>query len=392
MPDRRRAGRLGLAALGALGLWTLLLLQLPLFFGPFPRHPRVIDFANYVTAARVGLRYGWSRIYDPALQAPVYLAVSGARRFEWHQTFVSPPPVAWLTAPLAGLPVDVAYWTWTFLAAVLLGFACWRVNPWRGLAGAVALVVGFGLYPVLIALQFGQVTPFIAAGVAFAWWYLKQDRQDAAALLLLPVVLKPQVAVLVPLALGLAGYRRCLLVWLAGAAAVGAASLLSLGPSGVAQYASDLGSVQSHLDNQVWTLASFLGPGPLATAAEVGCVLLALVAGWSARGRGPTVPLVAGALGSLLGTGYHHSIDFPSLLPLGLIQLGELSPRARAVLCVGGVVACYATPRLGPLPLLAVCSAWLLLLAVGSLREARTVNPAQTGRDVWDTAVPSRPG
>lgn len=369
MPDGRRFGRLGLVALGALGAWTLLLLQLPLFFGRFPRHPRVIDFANYLAAARVGLRYGWSRIYDPALQAPAYLAVSGVKRFEWHETFVSPPPVAWLVAPLAGLPVDAAYWSWTVMAAAALGFACWLVKPWYGLPGAVALVIGFGLYPVLIALQFGQVTPLIAAGVALAWWCLKRGRQDAAALLLLPVVLKPQVALLVPLALGLAGYRRCLVGWVAGAVAIAAASLLSLGLSGLAQYAADLRSVQSHLDNQVWTLASFLGPGPLAIAAEVACLILALVAGWAARGRGPTVPVVAGALGSLLGAGYHHSIDFPSLLPLALIQLGALRPAPATALCVFGVVGCYATPRFGPVPLLAVCVVWLLAISAVALRR-----------------------
>ncbi len=363
-----RAKRLGATALGAVAFFFLFAVQVPLFYRDFPRRPHTIDMLNYLTAAKVGLTSGWSHIYDPALQGPTYVGLSGVSRFEWKDYFVSPPPVAWLMTPFTLLPVAVAVWIWFAISLAALVFAAWRVSPWTGWGRAVALLLGLAMYPVLIALQFGQVTPVIAAAVALAWDALRRNRETAAGLLLVAVALKPQVGVFVPFALLLAGYRRTFVVWLAGAGLLGLVSLASLRITGVHQLLNDLAEEQRHLDNAVWTMAWLVGVGPLATLAEGLCVVAALAAGWLARGRrDATLPIIAGTLGSLLGAGYHHSIDFPAVLPLALIQLHSLRGWPAAIFVVAGVAACVVIPPVGPGPLLVFLSAWLGL----SVAQAR---------------------
>ncbi len=373
----RRAQRLGATALGAVAFFFLFGVQVPLFYRDFPRRPHTIDLLNYLAAAKVGLSHGWNRIYDPSLQGPIYQSLSGGHRFEWLNYYVSPPPVAWLATPFTFLPVDVAFWAWFALSLAALLFAAWRVSPWTGPGRIVALLVGFAMYPVLIALQFGQVTPLIAAAIALAWDALRRDRETVAGLLLIVVVLKPQVGVFVPFALLLSGYRRAFVVWLAGAALLTVLSLASLGVAGLEQLLSDLAEEQRHLDNEVWTLAWLVGVGPLSVILEGVCVVAALAAAWLARGRrDPTVAVIAGTLGSLLGAGYHHSIDFPAVLVLGLIQLHSLRGWPAAAFVVAGVAACVVIPPVGPGPLLVFLAAWLggqVPIAIRAVGTARLV-------------------
>lgn len=374
MSDRlRRAQRLGATALGAVAFFFLFAVQVPLFYRDFPKRPHTIDLLNYLAAAKVGLTFGWSHIYDPSLQGPIYMALAEVSSFKWLNLYVSPPPVAWLMVPFTLLPVATAFWTWFAISLAALGFAAWRVSPWRGAGRIVALLVGFGMYPVLIALQFGQVTPVIAAAIALAWDAIRRDRENVAGLLLVLVALKPQVGVFVPFALLLAGYRRTFLVWLAGAGVLALLSLASLGATGVEQLFSDLAEEQRHLDNEVWTLAWLVGVGPVSVALEGLCVVAALAAAWLGRGRRePSLPVIAGSLGSLLGAGYHHSIDFPSVLVLGLIQLHSLRSWPAAGFVIAGVAACVVIPPLGPGPMLVFLVAWFAGQVASSIRAVGT--------------------
>jgi hypothetical protein len=70
---------------------------------------------------------------------------------------------------------------------------------------------------------------------------------------------------------------------------------------------------------------------------------------------------VAGYLASLLAAGYHHSIDYPGLLVAALLFSRTLPGRWAVAGGVVAVLACSATPRFGPGPLLVIQLAWLLL-------------------------------
>src|SRR5207248_10229866 len=87
------------------------------------------------------------------------------------------------------------------------------------------------MLPVFIIFFFGQVSVLIVAVVAGSWWLIRRDQPWVAGLTLSLLILKPQLAFLVPPALLLAGFGRVFVSWLLGTAVLGAAALLMVGPS-----------------------------------------------------------------------------------------------------------------------------------------------------------------
>ena len=104
--------------------------------------PTGIDFHTYLAAAKVGVQNGWSLIYDQQLVAT---AQKQLVQDQIAQPFLSPPTVAWLTAPLLPLPYSVAYWIWaaTNLAAFAAALA-WasRSRSWLAADRSVSPRIG----------------------------------------------------------------------------------------------------------------------------------------------------------------------------------------------------------------------------------------------------------
>jgi len=101
----------GWAALYSIGRWLLL-------FALGPVHE---DVLMYYAAAQVGIRHGWSAIYNQALFGSV--SPAAAEIVELHRPFASPPLLAWLFAPLTVFPEPVAFAVWTALSLVALVLA-----------------------------------------------------------------------------------------------------------------------------------------------------------------------------------------------------------------------------------------------------------------------------
>jgi hypothetical protein len=125
--------------------------------------------------------------------------------FDWRVYFVSPPPVAWLVAPFALLPLVPAFWVFAGLSAAAFGAAGWLTVPGGGIGRVALFLTAACTFPVLIAIQTGQVVPLLAAATVLAWWLASRDRDVLAGLVLVAVVLKPQVAALIACC---AGRRR----------------------------------------------------------------------------------------------------------------------------------------------------------------------------------------
>jgi hypothetical protein len=364
---RRRHELLSVALLGALAwfvafnvyqmaVWSL-------------RRARDNDFKLYYGAASVGLRSGWQRIYEAALQRQ---AVAAAWPGKGWLPFVSPPPLAWLAAPLTLLPAPAAYAVWAFLMAACLVAASQLAAPRDGLARTLWAGLALGFLPTYVAVASGQVAALIALAVAAAWALLEREREWLAGLALLPIALKPHIAFLVPVALLAAGRWRTFAAWGAGSAFLAALSALSLGVGGLREYVALLGTVASRPDELRWSFVSLLGPGPASWAAEAAAVALALLAAWRGR-RGAdvlAVALSAGVLGSLLANRYLNPSDLTLLLlPIWLLARRAATPWLVAAL--GGLwLAGWFAVALGP-PVMAMEAATLaLLLAPESWRSA----------------------
>ncbi len=304
----------------------------------FWRHPEPIgiDFHTYEAAARVGLQHGWAHIYDQPL-----VAVEQKRlAFEqWTQPFLSPPPVAWLAAALAPLPYLTAYYIWAAVtfAAYALALA-WSATS-HGLARWIAIVAAIAPWWVLHAVHLGQVVPLVAAGVVVAWRLLREERNVAAGVVLSLVLLKPNTAVIIPLALLAAGRYRTFATWSITGAVLAAVALLTMGIDGVSAYLSQLAGPLPGGANLL-TLEGALGvSGTVALVLRVLIVGAALIAAFRLRSS-PGLVIAVGSLASLLAAPYLHASDLCLLSAAAWIAWEERpAPAWRAPLAIGWLIA-----------------------------------------------------
>jgi hypothetical protein len=334
--------------------------------------PIGIDFHTYLAAARVGLMHGWSHIYDQGLVAAHQISLAPHQP---AQPFLSPPPVAWLVAALADLPFDSAYLIWAILTTCAFIVAvAWTATGASGRALATVFVVG--TVWVLQAAYLGQVVLVVAAALLFAWRLLREDREVAAGLVLVLVVLKPNTAFLVPACLLASARLRVFMTWLIASAAVAALAIATTGIPALFAYAGQLQHPPGGTD--ALTLEA-LGLGwPIALAFRLAIVGVVLAAAWRLRAV-PGMAIVLGVLGSLLVTPYIHLADLCLLAAAGWVAWQERAHLSwRLPLAASWFVASPLVdisglaPKQNRWPLLEI--GWLIALVVAAWRACRANN------------------
>ena len=286
------------------------------------RHePPGIDFHTYKAAAVVGLEQGWSRIYDQALVAVAQKQLDPG---EVAQPFLSPPTVAWLAAVLVPVPYTPSYYIWAVLTlAAYAGALAWSISS-RGVDRWILVAAAIAPWWVLEAFRVGQVVPLVAASLAVSWRLLREDRNVAAGFVLSLLLLKPNTAFVVPLAVLAAGRFRTFATLSAVGTVLAVVALVTVGGEGAFDYWSQLtGSLPTGAD--ALTLESALGVrGPAITALRIVIIVVVLVAAFKVR-RSPGLVLVAGILGSLIAVPYLHASDL-CLLALAAVIVWEERP------------------------------------------------------------------
>ncbi len=318
------------------------------------------DFRLAYAAALVGLREGYGRLYDLSAQRAAILSLGP--KFN-PQPFISPPPLAWLVTPLTVLPFTAALVVWSLLLIAALLWTWYLLAPGDGLSKAAHLLLWIGVFPVAFGVMVGQPGALVAAAVATAWWLIRADKPVLAGLALSLLVLKPQLALLVPVALLAAGYRKTFASWLVASLAIGLVAVALLGVDGVARYRDVLAQTQTAAWDitRRYSISGPLGLGLSLRAAEVAVLVLTIVAAWRQRAS-PELVIAAGIVGSLLFTPYLGFQDF-----LMLFVAGWLVIRARpSALQVGVLVAGYALLELA-LVVLAIPLLVAELVLLGSL-------------------------
>ena len=286
------------------------------------RHePPGIDYHTYKAAAVVGLEEGWPHIYDQARVAVAQIRLDPG---ETAQPFLSPPTVAWLVAPLVPVPYSPSYYVWAVLTlAAYIGALAWSISS-RGLERWILVAAAVAPWWVLEAVRVGQVVPLVAVGMALSWRLLRENRNIAAGLALSLVLLKPNTAFVVPLAVLAAGRVRAFAAMSTVGAVLAVIALLTVGGDGAFAYWSQLtGSLPTGAD--ALTLERALGfRGPAITALRVVIIVAVLIAAYRLR-RSPGLVIVAGILGSLIAVPYLHASDF-CLLAVAAVIVWEERP------------------------------------------------------------------
>ena len=325
------------------------------------------DFYVYYLAAQIGRAQGWSAMYDPAIFLPPVSAAVGK-----PLPYLNPPELAWIVTPLSYLPYTLAGWIWTGILAAAFGLTWYLAAPGRGLVRLIHGVGAAALLPVFVGALFGQVSLVVVAAVAFSWWLLTHGRPWLAGLALTVLILKPQMAFLVPVALLLSGYGRVVLAWLAISVPLAVVTLLATGTE-----------VFHHISQSLQAVSGV--PGPIQSSllrqlpfglAVIGIVLV--LAGstlilWRGRGSGPSLPIAVGLISSMLVSPYVNFYDLSALVLAGWLILRLNPPRWQKAVTLGMYVPLYGAP-IWPLVTLACLCGWLFSLAFLGTRTAATTS------------------
>ncbi len=315
------------------------------------------DFRLMYGAALAAQRHGYSHLYDLSAQQA---AVHGLGAGFYYSPFINPPPLAWLVTPLTALPFGAALVVWSGVLVAALAFAWFLAAPGDRQARVALGATWLGLFPVAFGLMVGQPVALVAAAVAACWWLASRGRPWVAGLSLSLIVVKPQLALLVPLCLLVAGQTRVFIAWLVPSAIIGVVALALLGADGVARYRDVLTIASGWQITRSYAVSGLVGTGPQLYAASAVAVAAAVVAAWRWRHAGLEIPIAAGIVGSLLFTPYVGFQDFAMLVVAGWLVL-----RARPVAWqVGLLVVGYALLELALVVLaLPILLAEVLLLA-----------------------------
>ena len=334
------------------------------------------DLTFYYAAAKIGLNHGWQSIYDLRLQQEALDALNSRIQIAELARYISPPPVAWLAVPLTLLPFQVAYFLWSGLLLGALGWTWYLAAPGAGRLRLVHLAAAVGWLPVIYGLQLGQPGLFVALGVAGCYALLRRDRPFWAGVALGALVLKPQLAFLVPAALLVSGRYRAFWGSVVAIGALAALAALVVGPEGITTYQQRLAFAAGVPVNRELTIAGIIGNVPVARAVQALLAVWALVLVYRLRGRGQEWVFIPALVGGLVASPYLH-LDDLVMLGLAVWLFLRTSPRPGwswiAVMAL--VISAEGIPFWGPLPVIAGEIAVLLLLSLMPQHEAHASAP-----------------
>jgi hypothetical protein len=333
---------------------ALIVVTVALAIDPWARwNPVSIDFRTYLAAGGVGLQNGWPLIYDQVLVA------AGQSRIEikdlWTQPFISPPVVAWLVAPLTLFPYWVAFGIWAVFNFVILAAALVWAGVSTGIGRWIAVIGAISPWWVMQAMSVGQVVPLVAAGVVVAWRLLREEKDIAAGLALSVIFLKPNTAMLVPVALLVAGRYRAFAAWVAAGGVIALVAVITLGGNGISAYVNLLlGPLPPGADSLTLYGAAGL-TGIAGSIARVLIVAIVLATAFKLRAS-PGLVLAVAVVGSLIVSPYLHGSDLCLLSVAAWIVWEErTAPAWRVSLAVGWVLA---SPFLLPFRLSVSLNRW----------------------------------
>jgi hypothetical protein len=322
------------------------------------------DLTLIFIGARIGLEHGWSQIYSLPLQHDLFAQLRPHAVFNDGQRFISPPPYAWLVAPLTPIGPAGATFVWIALSLCALGAAWWIAAPGELPSRWLWLLVALAWYPVLYGLSLAQADLVILLALAAAWRFAETEKPYLAGIVLGLSVIKPQLTLLLPAVLLVAGRWRIAAAWAATAAVLAAVSLALVGTQGLGAYIALLNDAQHVINNRYFTLAYVFGPGSLTLVVQLVLAAATLASAYVNRHASNGWIFALGLVATMLCATYWHLQDFTLLVLAAWLFSRERVPAWQRwwllVIVIGGEFAWGLTP----LPLLVAVAVWYLVLSV----------------------------
>ena len=316
------------------------------------------DFRLVYGAALNAWEHGYGHLYDLGGQKNT---VEGLGAY-WSP-FLNPPPLAWLGTPFLLLPFDAAIVLWSALLVAAALLAWWLVAPGTGLTRAAHLALFVGLFPTAFGVMVGQPVALVAAAVAASWWLAEHRMPVLGGLALSLVAIKPQLALLVPPCLLVAGQRQMFVAWLGATVLMVVVALVLLGGDGLQRYRDVLALASQWEPTRRYAIAGPLGLGPQVYVVEAVVVGVAMFAAWRHRHAGTGLPIATGIVASLLFTPYVGFQDFAMLVVAGWLVMRSRATTVQVALLVGGYALLELALVVLALPILVAEAALLISLA-----------------------------
>jgi hypothetical protein len=269
-----------------------------------------------------------------------------------------------------GLGAAGVVYLWLAISVLALIAAWWIAAPGHGRARWLWLLGALAWYPVLYSLALAQPDLVLLLVAAASWRLSRGGKPYLAGLVLGLSVLKPQLLLLVPLVLVIAGRWKIAATWAATAGALGLVSLLVIGGQGLSDYLSLLSEARHVTNNRYYTLAYLFGPDLLSYIAQGMVVAVTVVGAYLNRHATDDRIFALGVVATMLGATYWHLQDFAVLVVAAWLFWRDQPPTwQRWLLLVVAVAAELAWP-LAPLPILAAVAVWFACLVVPRARPA----------------------
>jgi hypothetical protein len=358
------------------------------------------DYVTYQSAGLIVLHSDGACLYTVECQAAAQRELIGEEPSfaRGALPFNSPPWLAALAAPLALLPLHLAFGIFTVLSVALLALAAWRL-AW-GAAGTrvVATLLLLTSWPVVMGAVRGQSSLAVVGLLGLSVGATVKGLHGRSGLLTGLSAFKPTLG---PLWLArLALERRwaplltagvTILVLIAVAGLVVSPRALADYPAYLLGTAGDPNALGIHIEQMVnWRgVALRLGiPGsPLAAVGVALTILLVLAAWWWARGSERATPLAAAAAFVATPLVIPHANQHEAILAaLGVLILVAALPELRgrlALAAIGSQSVLWIGPALDSQAsawlIFGFLLAWLGVIAALSWRERRRVLPSGSG-------------
>ena len=234
----------------------------------------------------------------------------------------------------------------------------------------------------------------IAALVAVSWFFTQRGRPFAAGVALaVAVAIKPNIIVLVPLALLVSGRFRVFATFAIASAVVAVAELAVLGQSGIASWWSAIQYVQSDAGHSFFTMARLFGRGPVTYGVEALLAALALFIAYRRR-KDVDVVFAAGLIGSVASAFHLHQPDYALLVLAAWLVLRTSPPVWHRAWLLSGVLTMQLVTLGQPIPQLLWDVVWLVILTAGPVSKPDSPSsqlPATSGTTSKSAQPAGRP-
>ena len=321
------------------------------------------DLTLVYIGARIGIEHGWSHIYSLDLQHQMFTQLRPGATFNDGERFVSPPPSAWVLAPLTAFGAAGAVYVWLAASLAALVAAWWIAAPGSSQTRLLWLIAALAWYPVQYSLSLAQPDAIVLLAAVACWKLADRGRPYLAGVVLGVSVLKPQLTLAVPLVLLAAGRWRIAAAWAVTVSALAAVSLLAIGRQGLSDYQALLTEAQHVVNNRYFTTAYVFGPGPLGYAVEAIFVGVGMAGAYLNRHSSLGRLFAIGLLCSALGATYWHLQDYTIVAGAAWLFWRDPAPAWQRwwllLVAIGGELAWPLTP----LPILVGLAVWLVFMS-----------------------------